>query len=91
MGDGDNSPVTGDFFHGILDEAFCDRIDIARCLVKNEDFGIGDNGSCEGDQLSFTGGERGCPLGDIGVKALFEFVYEMIHMHVLGGLYCLFS
>ena len=46
--------------HRMLDETFRTRVDRARRLVENEDFGISQQGTSDGDELALARRYVGC-------------------------------
>ncbi len=54
VGDGERGPALNESFQCFLDGAFRFRIERTRCFIENEDLGISQNGSGDGDTLSFA-------------------------------------
>lgn len=56
----------------ILHESFCGGIQRTRCLIKDENLRIGDDGSCDCESLFFTPGEFESPLPYFRLKSLLK-------------------
>src|SRR5919201_3392490 len=75
--DKDRAPL-GDPLHVLLDHPLAFVIEGARCLVEDQDAGIGDERARDGDALTLPAGQAATALADDGVIALGQLQNEVV-------------
>ena len=72
--------------HASLHEGLSAGVDAAGCLVKDQDWRVGNRGTGDGQQLAFTLAEVAAVGIEYGVVAIAQTAYEAVGIDQLGGL-----
>src|SRR5450759_2418414 len=78
VGNDEDRPAGGDLLHVLLDGPLAFIIQRARCLVKDQDTWIRDEGAGNGDALALAARQAAAPLADHGVIALRKLQDEVV-------------
>ena len=85
MGNDDAGAALQHFCQCGLYLAFGEAVDIGGGLVEHQDFGVGDNGAGEADQLALADREIAAALAEHGIVALRQVDDEIMGADRLGG------
>src|SRR6185369_384524 len=85
MGDDEAGAPTHEGAEGLLDEVLALGVEVAGCLIENQNARVGKKSAGDGDALLLAAGKADSALPDKGVVAAFELLDEAIGV---GGLGC---
>ena len=80
MRDDNDGTALAEFTQGLLNRSFGLGIDRARGFVEDEDVGVGDNRSSQGEALSLAAGELNAPITDDSVIAFGQLHDEVVRI-----------
>ncbi len=87
VGDDEASAVLHELAERLLNKLFALRIEVAGGFIEDEDFGICEDGACDGESLALPSAEFDTPFTDDGVVAVGESADEFVGVGLNGGLF----
>jgi hypothetical protein len=85
VGDHDGGATGEEASQGLFYLRLRFQVHAARRFVEDEEFGIGDQGAGEGDELALPDGEPATPFADLGLVALREAPDKVVGPDGFGG------